>query len=447
MSSTDSFPDIRDQLLCIGYTEKSVQPILDELDTLFKETGFDKIKQACDSAKYAKDTTGLISTLKELMLCLENKGYYRPDSPTKLIRLLVNGMNLKNEDIFAVLDKSGIPLEEKRMEKEFLASCAAITQLGYILLSRLLPQVKAASSGPHVFIVIDSFSPDSMVFVDFSIDSVREIDARQYDRKENCYSLKNPVSGLDEETSSLLLQYYSFFYVTTGIGLSHNIHNNLGIAYDKAGMYEAAIGELKEAQRLYPGYIEARNNLAVTYNKMGMVEEAIRELEEAIMQKPDYTEARCNLGNILAGQGRYDEATRELEKALKLNPAYAGAHNSLGNIHALQNKIEEAIREFRETIRLNPDYSFAHNNLGNIYSESGLHEEALKEFQEAIRLAPEFPEAYNGLGFAYYELGSYDRAAQAFVRAACLAPPLLECVPEKLSLKVRQGVFRLKGRT
>jgi len=45
-------------------------------------------------------------------------------------------LNLREEDIFDVIENSHISSEEKRKEHEFLASCAAITQLGYIILSR-----------------------------------------------------------------------------------------------------------------------------------------------------------------------------------------------------------------------------------------------------------------------------------------------------------------------
>ncbi len=437
--------DIRERLLHLGYHDTSAQAILDELDTLFKEIGFDSIKQATDTALEAKDTIGLISSLRDMMVLLEHKGYYRPDAPTRLIRLLVNGLNPGNEDIFAVLDRARIPREEKSKEQEFLASCAAITQLGYILLSSLVPEVRAASSGPHVFIIIDSFSHNSVILVDFSIGSIREIGILHYHRTENYYKLKD-LSGLDEETSGLLTEYYSFFRVTSDIGLSHNIHNNLGIAYDKMGRYGEAIEELKEALRLDPGYIEVHNNLAVTYSRMGMFDEAILELEEAIRLRPEYTEAHSNLGNIYAGLGRYDEAIQELEAAIRLNPGYAGAHNNLGDIYALQKRNEEAIEEFNEAIRLDPDYSPARNNLGSIYAEVGRYEDALREFQEAIRLNPEFPLAYHGLGLAYYSLGSYERASHALINAVYLDPELLEYVPDRLGLKVRQGALRLKGR-
>ncbi len=50
-------------------------------------------------------------------------------------------------------------------------------------------------------------------------------------------------------------------------------------------------------------------------------------------------------------------------------------------------------------------------------------------------------------GSVYYSLGSYDKSASAWARAVYFEPGLLECVPEKLLLKVRQGVSRLRGRT
>ncbi len=444
MTLTNSFPDIRCMLTRLGYHETSLNAIMQELETLFKEIDFDKLKLAVNTAQESKDTNLLISSLKELMQLLENKGYYRPDFPTKLIRLLVNGINCKNEDIFVVLDKAGIPAKEKRKEQEFLASCAAITQLGYILINCMISEVKAASAGQHVFIMTDGFSAGSMIFVDFSIDSIIEIDMQRYNRKENCYSLKSSGNP-EEEIANLLNDYYSFFQVTSGIGLSHNIHNNLGITYDRLGRYEEAVSELNEALRLNPGYVEVHNNLAVTYDKLGKRDEAVRELQEALRLNPGYTEAHNNLGNVYAGEGRYEEAIKELEEAIRINPGYAVAHNNLGNIYALQNRLTEALKEFQEALRLNPDYTIARSNLGNIYADMGRHEDALKEFQEVLRLDPEFPDAYHGIGSVYYSLGSYDKSANAWARAVYLDSGLLDSVPEKLLLKVRQGVSRLRG--
>jgi tetratricopeptide (TPR) repeat protein len=445
MTIENTFPYLEDNLKRLGYNENNIEEILKELYTLFEDIEFEKIKQTADTAIVAKDTAGLINSLKYLMLRLENKGYYRPDAPTHLIRQLVNGLNLANEDIFFLLNNADIPEKEKSDEKELLASCAAITQLGYILLSSIVSDVKAASSGPHVFLLIDGFSPGSIIFVDFSIDSIKEIDALKYERKGNYYHLEN-TDRLDGETVELLTGYYSSFHITSGIGLSHNIHNNLGLAYDRIGKYGEAIKELNEALRLNPDYIEVHNNLGVTYDRMGMPDEAVNELKKALNLNPNYTEAHSNLGNIYARSGRFEEAAGELQEALRINPDSAIAHNNLGNIYALQRRNEEAIQEFKEALRINPDYAPAHNNLGNAYAEAGRHEDALREFQEALQLNPEFPEALLGIGFAYYAQNSFERAAQAMIRAVCLTPEFLECVPGKLLLKAKQGVSRLKRR-
>ncbi|MFA4956387.1 MAG: tetratricopeptide repeat protein [Candidatus Methanoperedens sp.] len=403
---------INNCLAQLGYNEKFKQDISAELNKLFKDIDFTSIKQRVNLAIIEKDTVGLIKSLKDLMFRLEDKGIYRPEAPVRVIRLLINGLNLKNEDIFYLIARAQMPMEEKLKEQEFLASCAAITQLGYVMLKCLVPQVRAASSGEHVFLVIDSFSPESKIFVDFSIDSIKEVNVNLYEVKENHWKLRKnqDLSGLDTETAEYLTQYYSDFQLASGIGLNHNIHNNLGLAYEKLGQFDEAIKELQAALYLSGDYVEVHNNLGVTYDKMEMPDEAEIELREAIRMNPDYLEARCNLGNI----------------------------------HAIEKRDIEAIKEFIAALEIDPKYVPAHLNLANIYYESERHEEALKEFNEALSLDPNLPEAYFGIGLVYYENKSYEKASQAFIEAVRGSPGLMDLVPDTLILKVKQGVSRVK---
>lgn len=438
---------IRSLLVQLGYNEALIQDILNGLNTLFRETGFHEIKRSIFSASQKKDLTRLVDSLKRLMVSLEDKGFYRPDIPQPLLKLLVNGLNIRNKDIFAILDGSGISDEIKRNEKEFLVSCAAITQLGYILLRCLVSEVKAVSAGPHVCIMINGFSPDSMIFIDFSLDEIMEVNVKQvYDRQDNFYYLKNSneIPGLDEETSGLLKKYYSFFQVTTDIGLSHIIHNNLGIVYDTTGRYEEAIAEYREALKLDPDYIEAHNNLAVIYDRMGRNEKAIGELQKVLRLNPGYTEGHSNLAHVYTGMGLYDEAIFELEKALWLDPGYAPAHNSLGHIFAGQKKYQEAVKEFQEAVRLDTNYAIVHNNLGHVYLELEKYDDAIKEFEQVIKLDPGFTEAHHGMGLAYYNKSRCDKAAHAWARAVYLKPELMDSVPDELKLKVNMGVSRFR---
>ncbi len=440
-------PEIRSLLVQLGYNEASIQDIQIGLNTLFRDTGFPEIKRSIYSASQKKDITQLVDLLKKLMVSLEDKGFFRPDIPQPLLKLLVNGLNLKNEDIFAILDRSGIPDEIKRNEKEFLVSCAALTQLGYILINHIIQGVKTVSAGCHVCIMIDSFSTGSMVFIDFSLDSIKEINVRQaYDRQDNLYFLKDldKIPGMDEETFDFITEYYSFFQVTTDIGLSHIIHNNLGIVYDTAGRYGEAIAEYREALELNTDYIEAHNNLAVIYDRMGRNEEAIRELQEVLRLNPGYTEGHSNLAHVYTGMGQYGEAIFELEKALGLNPGYAPAHNSLGHIFAGQKKYQEAVKEFQEAIRLDPEYVLARNNLGHVYLELEKYEDAIKEFEQVIKLDTRFIEGHQGMGLACYNKGRYDKAAHAWARAVYLKPELMDSVPDELKLKVNMGISRFR---
>jgi len=437
---------INNCLAQLGYNEKFAQDISAELNKLFNDIDFASIKQRVNLAIIEKDTSGLIKSLKDLMFRLEDKGIYRPEAPVRVIRLLINGLNLKNEDIFYFIARAQMPLEEKLKEQEFLASCAAITQLGYVMLKCLVQEVKAASSGEHVFLVIDSFLPDSKIFADFSIDSIKEVNVNLYEVKENHWKLRknHDLSGLDTETAEYLTQYYSDFQLASGIGLNHNIHNNLGLAYDKIGHFYEAIEELKAALNLSPDYVEVHNNLGVTYDKMEMPDEAQTEFREAIRMNPTYLEARCNLGNIYACLGKLEEALLELNEAQRINPRYAPLHNSLGNIHALEKRDTEAIKEFMLALEIDPKYVPAHMNLANIYYESGRYEEALREFNEILTLEPVLPEAHFGIGLVFYELKSYEKASQAFIHAVHGSPGFIDQVPDSLILKVKQGISRLK---
>ncbi|MDW7727274.1 MAG: tetratricopeptide repeat protein [Candidatus Methanoperedens sp.] len=444
MTGTDSLPGLKNLILHLGYHETATQDIIAELDVLFDEIAFDKTKQAVDAAIQQKDTESLKKSLKDLVTSLEGRGFYRPDYPAPLIVLLVNGLNLREEDIFSVIGKSNLTRDEKLEEMELLASCAAITQLGYILLSCLMPDVKAANAGPHVFLLIDSFSKDSFVFVDFSIDSIIEVPAGIFSGDGENYSLIEDVELPDGETSQLVKEYYSFFQVTRNNGLTHNIHNNIGNTYERVGEFGKAIEELTQAIRLNPGYIEAHNNLAVARFKNGEPDKAIKLLQKAIKLYPRYAEARSNLGNIFLSMQRYDDAISEMEEALRLKPGFAGGYNNLGNIYAELERTDEAIEKFTEAIRLDPDYALAHNNLGNMFAASGKYEMAITEFEEAVRTAPGLTEAYHGLACVYYELGSVDKAVHAWARAVILEPGLMDSVPDSLMLKVSKGVSRMK---
>ncbi|MFV9629640.1 MAG: tetratricopeptide repeat protein [Methanosarcinales archaeon] len=439
--------ELREILRNIEYHEGVIQEIIDEITILIKEMDTDLIKKETDSAIRNKDNARLIDLLSKIMVFLEKKGIYRPDIPGRLPKLLVNALNQGNENIFSILKKADIPDEIKKKEAEFLVSCSTITQIGYILINYLVSEVKVCNAGSHVFLIIDCFSSDTVLFIDISIESIREINIKQmYNQKGDFYFLKDKaeIQELDHEIYQLLINYYSFFQITTKSGLSYIILNNLGIVYDTIGRSDMAIAHIKAALRLNPKYIEAHNNLAIMYHKTGCSIDAIARLQKVLVHNPKYSQGYCNLGYIYADLNRDDEAITQINEAIKYDPDLALAHNLLGNIYAEQNRSHEAVAEFQEALKINPDYSHARNNLGHVFYELGRHEEAVKEFQEAIRLDPQFIEAHQGIGSALYDMGKYDKAAHSWAKAVYLKPELMKSVPETIKLKVTMSLSRLK---
>ncbi|TKY91648.1 MAG: tetratricopeptide repeat protein, partial [Candidatus Methanomarinus sp.] len=343
--------ELREILRNIEYHEGVIQEIIDEITILIKEMDTDLIKKETDSAIRNKDNARLIDLLSKIMVFLEKKGIYRPDIPGRLPKLLVNALNQGNENIFSILKKADIPDEIKKKEAEFLVSCSAITQIGYILINYLVSEVKVCNAGSHVFLIMDCFSSDTVLFIDISIESIREINIKQmYNQKGDFYFLKDKaeIQELDHEIYQLLINYYSFFQITTKSCLSYIILNNLGIVYDTIGRSDMAIVHIKAALRLNPKYIEAHNNLAVMYHKTGCSIDAIARLQKVLVHNPEYSQGYCNLGYIYADLNRDDEAITQINEAIKYDPNLALAHNLLGNIYAEQNRSHEAVAEFQE---------------------------------------------------------------------------------------------------
>jgi tetratricopeptide (TPR) repeat protein len=197
---------------------------------------------------------------------------------------------------------------------------------------------------------------------------------------------------------------------------------NIGNVYVQIGRTDEAIEKYKEALRLKPGLVTAHYNLGRAYAIKGRTEEAVKEYAEVLVLKPEHARTHLNLGNIYLKQGRTEEAVKKYRLALTYNPALPRAHNNLGLVYFRQNRLDEAIREYTKAIRLEPDYANAHLNLGSAYYGKGLTDEAIREYTEAIRLEPDFTDAHFNLGQAYRRKGLRNEAIREFEKTLKIKP-------------------------
>jgi protein O-mannosyl-transferase len=100
----------------------------------------------------------------------------------------------------------------------------------------------------------------------------------------------------------------------------HNIHNNLGDVYGRAGDKQRAIEEFQLAIAINPNYADAMHNLASVYLEVDQVEPAIFWYRSAIEKNPYLWQSYKNLSIIYFNLNQPDIALEILKKGLEANP-------------------------------------------------------------------------------------------------------------------------------
>jgi Flp pilus assembly protein TadD len=163
------------------------------------------------------------------------------------------------------------------------------------------------------------------------------------------------------------------------------------------GQHAAAIGVLRQAIDLHPGFGEAYYNLGTALGSIGQVDEAIAAYQQAIAWKPALAQAHSNLGNLLQGKGQHTAALACYDRALAFAPTYPEALTNRGNALTSLGRNAEAEAMHEQAIKHRPDFAEAHYNLGVAYLEQMKIPEAIECFRRSINLRPDYPEAHNNL--------------------------------------------------
>jgi Tfp pilus assembly protein PilF len=108
--------------------------------------------------------------------------------------------------------------------------------------------------------------------------------------------------------------------------------NNLGNLLVTLGRPAEGIPYLREAVRVWPGYVGALSNLGAALAEAGALQEGTTYLREAVRRAPEHLAARYNLAQALVQAGDLEGAAAELEWVTRLAPDDRAARVQLAQI-------------------------------------------------------------------------------------------------------------------
>jgi Tfp pilus assembly protein PilF len=131
------------------------------------------------------------------------------------------------------------------------------------------------------------------------------------------------------------------------------IYHYLGVMYQKAGNYPAAIDFSRRALHLEKDDLEPLINLGIVYEKLGDYHRADATFAEALRSGlNDRVDLYNNWGITVFKMGQTDKAIEYFRKGLLIDPDHAESHYNLGLAYDAKGMTREALAEMELSMRL-----------------------------------------------------------------------------------------------
>lgn len=172
-------------------------------------------------------------------------------------------------------------------------------------------------------------------------------------------------------------------------------HRKLGEIYNDENLYGEAIKEFKKVLsiKIKYRYADVHNNLGVAYEKAKKFKQAEASYKKSLEINPGYGKAHFNLGNLYLETENYKGAVDEYKRSVEFGFVNPLCYNNWAIALILSGKKVEAEKILLKLIEEHPDYISARKNLANLYYETQRFNEALKQAQIILNADPDDSEA------------------------------------------------------
>ncbi len=195
-----------------------------------------------------------------------------------------------------------------------------------------------------------------------------------------------------------------------------------GDKYFKAGKYNEAILQYRNAVQLNPRLAKAHFQLAEAFLAIQSSQAAYKELQQTVDLDPGNAEAQLQFASMLLGAGKFDDAKTAAQKVLAADPNNALAHAIRGDGLALTGDPDGAIGEFRTAIRLNTRRVETYSSLAAVYMSRNRLSEAEAVYKQAGEANPKSLQARVDLGRFYLFQRRFAEAEAEMSAASGLSP-------------------------
>lgn len=195
-----------------------------------------------------------------------------------------------------------------------------------------------------------------------------------------------------------------------------------GDKYFKAGKYNEAVVEYRNAIQLDPKLVQAHYQLSRAYVQLKSLGPAYNELRQTVELDPKNADAQLELATLLLGAKKYAEAKAPAAAVLASNPANGRAHEILGDEAALTGDSAGAIREYQTAIKLEPSRLQSYSSLAAVYNSRGDFTNAEAVFKQAADANPGSEAALLNLGGFYSSQRKFAQSEAQMEAASKLAP-------------------------
>ena len=197
---------------------------------------------------------------------------------------------------------------------------------------------------------------------------------------------------------------------------------NSGANYFKAGKFQEAAIQFRNAVQIDPRLAEGHYQLARAYLSLKNSEAAYREFLESTTLDPKNSDAQLQLASLQIARRQYAQAQAAAERVLAMDPKNVRAHAILGGKYAATSDLTNAIVELKKAVELDPYEIENYVILGAVYLTAGQPSEAEATCKRAVEANPKSPDARMALGQFYFSQHRMAEAEAATRTAAELDP-------------------------